>query len=73
MKEQQPDMVAEGCLLCAQYGEAVGVADWFSGFCAVFECGAGGDDGSDAENEKGAPTRKRRGRAPKADPKQVCQ
>ena len=57
-----------GCCAVAQYGESVGVADWFGGFCAVFEGSAGVDNGEDKEV---APKRKRRGRALKADPKQV--
>jgi hypothetical protein len=57
-----------GCCAAVQYGECVGVADWFGGFCAVYEGSAGGDNG---EDEEVAPKRKRRGRAPKADPKQV--
>ncbi|CAL8462846.1 g2380 [Coccomyxa elongata] len=56
--------------LLLEYGESVPVADWFGGFCAVFEAHAC-DDGAAEEEENFAPTKKRRGRPPKAHPTQA--
>ena len=49
-------------MVVCQYGESVDVADWFSGFCAVYEQPVAG---AEEQQPTPKPTIKRRGRPSK--------